>query len=206
MSKLESLEKLREWRKHNTWEDGLIHLIAMQREIETKEFDEIVDEIQREVDVFFTEIPTTCTGTPRMSAADAEANLKWVFDCEFDNFDYVKEHYMKLPVDADGVPIHIGDYLQLGETHGEVVALTYCPANGELPWEWQCDTGDWYNTAFAHHTKPRTVEDVLGEYRSECEQLVSSLECGVIDAERYRQRLVDIGEKYAAELMLRGDA
>lgn len=80
----------------------------------------------------------------------------------------ITERYMELPVDADGVPIHVGDCLQLGDTRGEVVALTYCPANGKLPWEWQCDTGDWYNTAFAYHVKPRTVEDVLHECFHDC--------------------------------------
>lgn len=80
----------------------------------------------------------------------------------------VSERFMELPLDADDVPIHVGDCLQLGDTHGEVVALTYCPANGKLPWEWQCDTGDWYNTAFAYHAKPRTLEDVLREFGMEC--------------------------------------
>lgn len=75
----------------------------------------------------------------------------------------VAESYMRLPLDADGVPIRVGETLQLGDTRGKVVALTYCPSNGKLPWEWQCDTGDWYNTAFAHHVKPRTLEDVLRE-------------------------------------------
>lgn len=76
----------------------------------------------------------------------------------------IAECYMELPKDADGVPIRVGDTLQLGDTRGKVVALTYCPDNGKLPWEWQCDTGDWYNTAFARHVKPRTVEDVLEEF------------------------------------------
>ena len=75
----------------------------------------------------------------------------------------VAERFVELPVDAEGVPVKIGDTLQLGDTRGEVVALTYCPSNGKLSWEWQCDTGDWYNTAFARHVRPRTVEDVLKE-------------------------------------------
>ena len=82
----------------------------------------------------------------------------------------IAERYMELPVDAGGLPIHVGDYLQLGDTRGKVVALNYCPSNGTLPWEWQCDTGDWYNTAFACHYNPRTVEDVLTDYwREACE-------------------------------------
>lgn len=83
----------------------------------------------------------------------------------------LESQYMELPTDADGVPIHIGDYLQLSETRGHVVALTYCPCN-ELPWEWQCDSdGDWYNTAFTLHAKPRTVEDVLREYGDAVDRL-----------------------------------
>lgn len=79
----------------------------------------------------------------------------------------IAERYMELPVDANGAPIRVGDYLELGDTRGEVVALTYCPSNGKLPWEWQCDTGDWYNTAFAHHAKPRTLESILAELANE---------------------------------------
>lgn len=103
--------------------------------------------------------------------------------------DEVDYRYMELPVDADGVPIHVGDTLQLGDTRGEVVALTYCPSNGKLPWEWQCDTGDWYNTAFARHVRPRTVEDVLDDFSK-------SLGCKSILADIKRKAIA----KYAAEL------
>ena len=119
----ESIEKLREWRRNSTWSDGNLHIVGDTLH-ETLKFDELIDEIEREID----------------------------------------ERFMELPVDADGVPIHMGDTLQLGDTRGEVVALNYCPNNGKLPWEWQCDTGNWYNTAFARHVKPRTVEDVLEEF------------------------------------------
>lgn len=77
----------------------------------------------------------------------------------------IAEKYMKLPVDADGIPIHVGDLLELGDTRDNVAALSYRPDNGELPWEWLSrDDGCWYNTAFSHHVKPRTVEDVLREF------------------------------------------
>ena len=72
----------------------------------------------------------------------------------------IAERYMQLPEDVDGVPIHVGDRLELGSTHGFVISLTYSPEN-ELPWEWQADNGDWYNTKFARHFEPRTLEDVL---------------------------------------------
>ena len=119
MTKLESLDKLRDWIRHL---DSNTHLGVLTYQ-GVAGLEGIAHAIQAEVD----------------------------------------ERYMELPVDADGEPIHVGDYLQLGDTRGEVVELTYCPANGELPWEWQCDTGDWYNTVFARHVKPRTVEDVLND-------------------------------------------
>ena len=89
----------------------------------------------------------------------------------------IAEKYMLLPVDAYGVPIRVGDTLQLGDTRGEVIALTYRPNNGELPWEYQCDTGGWYNTAFARHAKPRTVEDVLREFSVYLVQNASNTKC-----------------------------
>lgn len=72
----------------------------------------------------------------------------------------IAELYMELPLDADGVPIHTGDMLQLGDTRSDVVALTYRP-HDELPWEWLARDGEWHITAFARHVKPRTLEDVL---------------------------------------------
>lgn len=111
----------------------------------------------------------------------------------------IAEKYMKLPCDCEGVPIHVGDYLQLAESRGHVIALTYCPCN-ELPWEWQCDSdGDWYNTKFTHHAKPRTVEDVLADYARD---LASDR------TDSYEHRIERLGTKYADELreMLGGDA
>lgn len=93
----------------------------------------------------------------------------------------VNECYMQLPVDAEGMPIRLGDVLQLGDTRGEVVGFNYCPCRGELPWEWLCDTGEWHNTAFTHHVKPRTVEDVLQDTRDKLEADVYSLVAAFTD-------------------------
>ncbi len=109
----------------------------------------------------------------------------------------IAERYTLLPVDAEGVPIHIGDYLQLGESRGHVIALTYCPCN-ELPWEWQCDSdGDWYNTKFAHHAKPRTLEDVLRDVMTD-----------FADADFNDETIEIITARYIGELreLMEGDA
>ena len=130
-------------------------------------------------------IPLNLDGVTNLEVAHAFADE---IQAEIDS------RYMELPVDADGVPIHVGDTLQLGDTRGEVVALTYCPSNGKLSWEWQCDTGDWYNTAFAYHLKPRTVEDVLRDFAIACE------DAGFAGPDVTRQI-----NKFAAELQMRGD-
>ena len=111
--------------------------------------------------------------TVKTIAADCDEG--WILGCLDAIEGEIAERFMELPVDTDGVPIHVGDYLQLEDTHGEVIALTY-QGNSNLHWMWQCDTGDWYFTVFAHHTKPRTLEDVLIEYRLKAYNLYADQE------------------------------
>lgn len=67
----------------------------------------------------------------------------------------VAERYMKLPVDADGVPWHIGDMV---EGHGKVQSLDLnCHGWAFFGVENAIDP------AIHRHAKPRTVEDVLIE-------------------------------------------
>lgn len=54
---MESIEKLREWRKNNTWADGYIHVIGADGEVETKEFDGIVEAIEREIAERYMPLP-----------------------------------------------------------------------------------------------------------------------------------------------------
>ena len=64
----------------------------------------------------------------------------------------IAERYMELPVDADGVPIHVGDVLERGYVV-DYVAPNWCLATGR---------GAMY-ADMCHHVKPRTLEDVLKE-------------------------------------------
>lgn len=79
--------------------------------------------------------------------------------------------HMELPVDVDGVPIHVGDEMERGSTHGRVVALMLSNYpkkwnGGRLHWGVQLE-GEQAPTAldnrFHHYHKP-TVEDVLTEF------------------------------------------
>lgn len=64
----------------------------------------------------------------------------------------VEERYLKLPVDADGVPWHIGDVI---EGHGEL----RCMSINCYGWTFVSSTA--INPSIHRHVKPRTIEDVL---------------------------------------------
>lgn len=72
----------------------------------------------------------------------------------------IAANYLELPVDADGVPIHVGDICEMSEVQFKVRALNidgYC-------W-WAVDgTGEFYIAELCRNVKPRTVDDVMSEY------------------------------------------
>lgn len=78
--------------------------------------------------------------------------------------DEMEQTRMRLPVDAEDVPVRPGDYMELGDSRGEVKALSYAPYDNELPWQMQLDDGEWYATVNARHAKPDTVESLLDEF------------------------------------------
>lgn len=97
--------------------------------------------------------------------------------------------YVKLPVDADGEPIHVGDVMDgYGKTI-EVVEIRH----GRSGWVIISRDGNGYADTFAFtHYKPPTVENILLEF-----------------VDRWCTR-PDIGDedilaKYAAKLRLAGD-
>ena len=70
----------------------------------------------------------------------------------------IAEKYMELPVDADGVPIHVGDELFNKNKPTDVYKVTAIADNGYIR--------IYHDTAHIHssqcrHVKPRTLEDVL---------------------------------------------
>ena len=106
--------------------------------------------------------------------------------------------YIALPLDADGVPIHVGDYMERLERRGKVVALQL----SDNPWG---DGNHWaiqlegeqaptvLDTFFRHHREP-TVEDVLREFAEKFGYLTTN-------GEDERELLAD----YVKRLQLRGE-
>ena len=90
----------------------------------------------------------------------------------------VDERFMELPVDADGVPIHVGDTIASDcEIPTEVTLIEMAMAKGEEPawvlsWGDSMQYGDEDNDwgrfpdqpSSYRHVKPRTIEDVMAEY------------------------------------------
>ena len=83
----------------------------------------------------------------------------------------IDSRYMELPIDADGVPIHVGDTLELHgqyeeEGQYEVDGLTYY---GDC-WYFSDGAGHHFNTFGWSHVKPRTIVDVLHDCCNEWNQ------------------------------------
>ena len=79
----------------------------------------------------------------------------------------IAERFIELPVDADGVPIRVGDELY----NGEVIAFGGLAEGGVVFVHRGFEDGNYILEAFAsnvtHHVKPRTVEDVLRDFLDE---------------------------------------
>ena len=85
--------------------------------------------------------------------------------------------WVKLPVDADGVPVHVGDRLDgLHYEDGTVTGIQYgLAANGTIselvavrPHGW--DTATWHDPEEYRHRNAPTVEDVLQEFADEVQR------------------------------------
>jgi len=81
-------------------------------------------------------------------------NPKWVCKRAEEIADRIEaeiaERFMELPVDAEGVPIHVGDELEGG------FAVDYVAPH----WVLSVGRGAKHDGS-CHHVKPRTIEDVL---------------------------------------------
>ncbi len=84
--------------------------------------------------------------------------------------------HIALPVDAEGVPIHIGDEMEMGTKHRRVMTVigvgtpgVHNSYAGVLAGVFvrDADCYTWYSARFLHHYHKPTVEGVLREFVNE---------------------------------------
>lgn len=102
-----------------------------------------------------------------------------------------KGGWVRLPLDADGVPIHVGDVLTDGEYRFKVYELaTYSCGS----WSIYNRSGKAWAACDVEHCPATTVEDVLDEFASAYDRI------GGEDEEH--QKYLDLIAKYAKRLTL----
>lgn len=111
----------------------------------------------------------------------------------------VRHEWVRLPLDADGVPIRVGDHVEetdmsiIGRARGEVIRTVF----GKHGTDVRIDTGLSYADrnpwSLRHISKPPTIEDVLREFVSEFNR---------DDTELCDEEII---EQFAKKLRLAGD-
>jgi len=71
------------------------------------------------------------------------------------------EKWLRLPLDADGMPIHVGDMM---DDHGIEHGVMAVSAE-----TWVALDGYSRNAKLTRHVKPRTIEDVLADFAADVE-------------------------------------
>lgn len=118
----------------------------------------------------------------------------------------IADNYMRLPVDANNEPIHVGDNLHSDETGRNFPCRGYnLTLQGSKKW-WTVEccydsysgTSEYVSAKSCRHVKPRTLEDVL----------VDMLEAAVGYSDAHTDVSLVAVEKYADEIreLLGGDA
>ena len=78
-----------------------------------------------------------------------------------DRLDEIEAQYMKLPVDADGLPVSIGDKRTRHKTNGKAYEVEELRYDGET---WWFESGEGcFSCDSASHVKPDTVESLLAQ-------------------------------------------
>lgn len=118
-----------------------------------------------------------------------ECNLLLIIADEIER--EIAERYMELPVDADGVPIHVGENLRSACSETEYTTLGFWFDFDCGIWQVMVSSKQAMSGNMLRHVKPRTVEDVLMDV--------------LRDSTRPDMDNSEIIEKYVAELRMAGD-
>ena len=124
--------------------------------------------------------------------AEHKHAIAWVNDCDPETME--EAGWVRLPVDADGVLIHIGDVME----SEYITRLEVSAIGAGCFFAWNNTDGRFHqfdSQQFTHHHGP-TVEDVLREFGAGWYERMSGPETFDI---------ADYVERYAAKLRLAGD-
>lgn len=108
----------------------------------------------------------------------------------------IAERYMLLPVDADGVPIRVGDEVVMN-VDNKKTSVQFVAPNCFM----QTSPVVYHMGAGCRHVKPRTLEDVLKDYALEMNMTYNN---GEIGGEERSDALDALTAKYADELRQMG--
>ncbi len=112
------------------------------------------------------------------------------FDAACDEIEReIAERYIELPVDADGVPIRLGDLVTHPFLEGSREVRSLTKEQGSPYWCLGVDEGE-VTAHTCRHVKPRTIEDVLEDFAAD--DMMEALE----RASLFEESIA----KYAAEL------
>lgn len=126
--------------------------------------------------------------TVKTIAADCDEG--WILGCLDAIEAEIAEKYMELPVDADGVPIRVGDKVEYQNGKRDVVR--FITVNDGEP---TLNERGWI-PGKCRHVKPRTVEDVLND----CADEISEKRGIAPELNRDTPTRNEIVDKYADEI------
>ena len=122
--------------------------------------------------------------------------------------------WVRLPLDADGVPIHVGDEMEpISVKYDRFGVVTLCMDARDGRWSLLTDLdGEWSHDELCQlrHYTPPTVEDILMEFHERMDELGTTDQCVGSDrayaVDALLRERAELVAEYAAKLRLAGDA
>lgn len=168
----------------------------------------ITDELRKEARGFGRYVYTAPQADCLTAIADRidEAHKHAIAYVDDRDPEMMAEHgWIRLPLDADGVPIHVGDVMEWCDPDGEVTVTCEVDAVGvECFFAWDGANGRYAQkcaNAYRHHHPP-TVEDVLLEA---CKAYHGLMVESMSDVAHDMPAPSEVIAEYAAKLRLAGD-
>lgn len=119
--------------------------------------------------------------------------------------DEIKAQYMKLPLDADGEPIHIGDEVRLNENGGKFTVRGIGENSAGNPVMWCVRESNTQTTRHridgdVCHVKPDTVEVLLEEFSQKMNENMGMYIAETIEADEWRRLDEEVIAEYAEKI------